>query len=315
MNTDPELTLPPNPEQTIPSPVPADPAALHAAEVGVAAEWQVGDVILNLYEVRQIHEGGNMGMVYRVHHRGWNTDLAVKSPRSDFFQTGHQKENFSQECETWINLGLHPHIVSCYYVRALGGIPRVFAEYVEGGSLKDWIDSRKLYAGGPEPALQRMLDIAIQFAWGLNYAHEHEQKLIHQDVKPANVMLTLEGVAKVTDFGLAKARAAAGESFVAGAGRSILVSSGGMTPAYCSPEQASREPLSRRTDIWSWGLSVLEMFAGEMFWSAGQAAAEALEFYAEQGPSDPAIPPMPKVVVTLLRTCFHKSPAVGYDAD
>ena len=136
------------------------------AENAVAAEWRVGDVILGLYEVKQIHEGGGMGLVYRVHHRGWNMDLAVKSPRREYFQNEAQKENFTHECETWINLGLHSHIVSCQYVRVLGGIPRVFAEYVEGGSLKEWIDSRKLYEGASQESLKRILDIAIQMAWG-----------------------------------------------------------------------------------------------------------------------------------------------------
>ena len=83
----------------------------------------MGDVILDLYDVKQIHESGGMGLVYRVHHRGWNMDLAVKSPRREYFQTEAQKENFIRECETWINLGLHPHIVSCHYVRTLGGMP------------------------------------------------------------------------------------------------------------------------------------------------------------------------------------------------
>jgi serine/threonine protein kinase len=190
-----------------------DPQALRSAEAQVALEWKVGDVILDLYELKQVHESGGMGLVYRAHHRGWNTDLAVKTPRSDYFKTEAQKENFARECETWINLGLHPHIVSCHYVRTLGGIPRVFAEYVEGGSLKDWIDSRKLYAGGPQEVLKRILDIAIQMAWGLHYAHEHEQGLVHQDVKPANVLMMPDGTAKVSDFGLARARAAAGEAF------------------------------------------------------------------------------------------------------
>jgi len=171
----------------------------------VAAEWKVGDVILDLYEVKQVHEGGGMGFVYRVHHRGWSSDLAVKSPRSDYFQTEAQKDDFTRECETWINLDLHPHIVSCHYVRTLGGIPRVFAEYVEGGSLKDWIDGRRLYGGGPQAALKRILDIAIQMAWGLHYAHE--QGVIHQDVKPANVLMLPDGTAKISDFGLAKAQA------------------------------------------------------------------------------------------------------------
>jgi len=279
--------------------------ALQQVEAQVSAEWQIGDVILDLYEVKAIHESGGMGLVYRVHHRGWNMDLAVKSPRAEYFQTEVQKENFIRECEAWINLGLHPHIVSCYYVRVLGGIPRVFAEYVEGGSLKDWIDDGRFYEGGLEKSLERILDIAIQFAWGLEYAHS--QGLVHQDVKPANVMMTRDGIAKVTDFGLAKARALTGESQII-TGRTILVSSGGMTPAYCSPEQAEGKPLSRKTDIWSWGVSVLEMFTGEVTWLSGQAAGEALESYLEVGVDDGVIPKMPYELTNVLRRCFQKNP-------
>jgi serine/threonine protein kinase len=184
--------------------------ALAQAEAQVAAEWQVGDTILDLYEVTALLGEGGMGKVYKVHHKGWNTDLAVKSPRPEIFAAAGGQENFVREAESWVNLGLHPHIISCYYVRTLGGIPRVFAEYVEGGSLSDWIRTKKLYEeGGPEKALERILDIAIQFAWGLHYAHK--QGLIHQDVKPANVMMTPDGTAQVTDFGLAKARGLAGE--------------------------------------------------------------------------------------------------------
>jgi predicted Zn finger-like uncharacterized protein len=128
--------------------------------------WRPGDVVLNLYEVKQVHEGGGMGLVYRVHHKGWNVDLAVKSPRPEFFRNERDKENFEREAETWVKLGLHPHTVSCYYVRRLEGIPRVFAEYVEGGTLGEAIHSGKLYEDGAGPALTRILDVAIQFAWG-----------------------------------------------------------------------------------------------------------------------------------------------------
>jgi len=261
----------------------AEPAAVAAAEEAVAAEWAEGDVILDLYEVAELLGEGGMGKVYRVRHRGWNLDLAVKSPRRGFFQTQEQKQNFVRECETWIALGLHPHTVSCHYVRTLGGIPRVFAEYVEGGSLADWIRSGKLYEGGPEATLKRILDVAIQFAWGLGYAHE--RGLIHQDVKPANVMLTPEGVAKVTDFGLAQARPVQQVEAPDGKGGTVLVRGRGMTPAYCSPEQAAGAELSRKTDIWSWGVSVLEMFIGERTWERGQAASLVLESYwdTEQG--------------------------------
>jgi serine/threonine protein kinase len=222
--------------------------------------WQIGDVILDQYEVTgKLGEGG-MGTVYKVHHRGWNIDLAVKCPRPEIFARVDGKKNFIGEAETWVNLSLHPHIVSCYYVRAVDEIPRIFAEYVTGGSLADWIRHRRLYEGGHLQVLERLLDIAIQFAWGLHTAHE--QGLVHQDIKPANVMLTPDGIVKVTDFGLAKARVMSGEQNSAdqSSPRSILVSSRGMTPAYCSPEQILGHALSRRTDIWSWGVSLMEMF-------------------------------------------------------
>ncbi|MCK4814833.1 serine/threonine protein kinase [bacterium] len=304
-----QATQPRQPDDlaTIAVPASKDAASIKAAEEQVALEWDVDDVILDLYEVKKVHRTGGMGLVYRVHHRNWNIDLAVKSPRADFFKTEAQKDNFISECETWINLGLHPNTVSCYYVRNLGGIPRVFAEYVEGGSLKDWIDNRKLYEGGKKKALERILDTAIQFSWGLQFAHE--KGLVHQDVKPANVMMTEDGTAKVTDFGLAKARAAAEEVTGSGAQQSILVSSGGMTPAYCSPAQANKQKLYHKTDIWSWGLSVLEMFTGEVTWMAGQTAPQALDGYLQTGAMDESIPKMPESLAELLRQCFQRKPA------
>jgi WD40 repeat protein len=276
-----------------------------AAEAKVGLDWRVGDVILDLYQVNGILGEGGMGKVYRVHHLGWDIDLAVKSPKPEQLKQAGGSENFIRECETWVDLGLHPNIVSCYYVRTLGGIPRVFAEFVDGGSLKDWIDQRRLYQGGGSAVLERMLDVAIQSAHGLDFAHT--QGLVHQDMKSANVMVTMDGIAKITDFGLAKARGASGASPMIG-GQSILVSSGGFTPAYCSPEQALHAPLTRKTDIWSWGLSVLEMFAGEVTWMAGQAADETLSGYQETGPEDDNIPVMPGGMVELLHQCFRKEP-------
>jgi WD40 repeat protein len=284
-----------------------DSQSAHLAEDRVPAEWNIGDIILDLYEVRQVYEGGGMGVVYRVHHRGWNIDLAVKSPRANYFHTEEQKKNFVRECETWINLGLHPHIVACHYVRALGEIPRVFAEYIECGSLKDWIDSRKLYEGGRQEALKRILDIAIQMAWGLRFAHE--QGLIHQDVKPANVLMTSDGTAKITDFGLAKARTAADEKGDGNTLKSFLATSGGMTPAYCSPEQANKQPLSRRTDIWSWALSVLEMIAGEAFWQSGVAAPEILQQLNDPSSANSRMLDFPPGMFELLSQCFALDPS------
>ncbi|GCE14502.1 tetratricopeptide repeat protein [Tengunoibacter tsumagoiensis] len=270
------------------------------------AIWKIGDIILSEYEVTGIVGEGGMGIVYKVYHRPWRMVMAVKSPRPEIFSRRGGKENFIHEAETWVNLSAYPHLVRCYAVHMLGGIPRVFAEYVEGGSLADWIRQRRLYAGGPDQVLERILDISIQFAWGLHFAHE--QGLVHQDIKPANVMLTPEGLAKVTDFGLAKARIIAGEEQQVSdgkSGQSILVSSGGMTLAYCSPEQAAGQALSRKTDIWSWGLSVLEMFTGEVTWTIGIAAQEVLSDYEGL---DPAIPKLPDDVINLLQKCFQPLP-------
>ncbi|MSR64895.1 MAG: hypothetical protein EXS18_03840 [Verrucomicrobiae bacterium] len=283
----------------------SDVPVLRPPEESVPAIWNVDDVILDLYEVKQVHEGGGMGIVYRVHHRQWNIDLAVKSPRPEYFTSEADKENFENECETWVKLGMHPNTVSCYYVRRLGGIPRVFAEYVEGGSLHDWIASSKVYEGGHDEALKRLIDIAIQFAWGLHYAHE--QGLIHQDVKPANVMMSIDGSAKVTDFGLAQARLTASESSDRGeAGKSVVVAGVGlMTKEYASPEQAEGRPLTRKTDIWSWAVSVLEMFTGEITWPSGTVAAAFLETLLQSGTANGAIPRIPEPIVELLRRCFQ----------
>ncbi|MCP4645996.1 MAG: protein kinase [bacterium] len=264
-------------------------------------EWKAGDVILGTYEVRRVVATGGMGKVYKVHHRGWGIDLAVKSPRPDILSRAQGAEFFERECELWVNLGLHPNIASCYYVRRLDGLPRVFAEYVSGGTLWSWVQSRHLYRGGAEKALSRILDVASQFAWGLRYAHS--QGLVHQDVKTANVLMTSGGVAKVTDFGLSKAVVMATKG-----DESATQTNTRGTVVYCSPEQARRENLTAATDIWSWAVSILEMFVGDVTWMAGQAADRSLETYLELGPEHESIPEMPEGMVDLLRRCLQAEP-------
>ena len=88
-----------------------------------STDWRVGDVILNLYEVTGILGEGGMGTVYKVLHRGWGLELAVKSPKAHVLAKAGGAENFEREAETWVNLGLHPHTVSCYYVRRVDEVP------------------------------------------------------------------------------------------------------------------------------------------------------------------------------------------------
>jgi WD40 repeat protein/serine/threonine protein kinase len=277
-----------------------------------AGNWRPGDLVLGLYEVREVITSGGMGLVHRVRHRGWNVDLAVKSPRSSYVESASGLRSFETEAEVWVELGLHPNTVSCVYVRRIDGLPRVFAEWVDGGDLAGAIESRRLYLGGPRTALARILDTAVQAAWGLEHAHDN--RLVHQDVKPANVLLTSDGTAKVTDFGLARARAAAMWAGSAADGRSLLAGYGGMTPAYCSPEQAAAAAgnhgavLTRTTDVWSWALTVLAMFAGGAPTRHGQAGAEVFAAFREGAEVDPMIPAMPSAVADLLARCLAHDP-------
>src|SRR5690349_13815555 len=123
--------------------------------------WQPGDVVLGLYEVRDVLRGG-MGVVHRVRHRGWRIDLAVKTPRPELLGSAAAVRRFEAEASTWVELGLHPHTVNCVYVRTVDGLPRVFAEWVDGGSLAEAVADGRLYAGGPRAALGRLLDVAVQ---------------------------------------------------------------------------------------------------------------------------------------------------------
>jgi serine/threonine protein kinase len=291
-------------------------AAPASADAEVPALWRVGDVIAGQYRVTRIHEHGGMGLVYRARHLGWDTDLAVKCPRPELFASAADQERFVAEAEAWVSLGLHPNICACHYVRVLGGIPRVFAEYVEGGSLREWIDDGRLYAGRGPAATARILDVAIQTAWGLH--HAHERGLVHQDVKPANVLIAV-GVdgsltAKVTDFGLARARAsvtptAGSAAATAAEGVSVLVPSGGLTRAYASPEQTDGRPLGRRSDVFSFAASVLELFTGGVVWMFGPAAGEALAAIRAEGVGDERLPDLPSDLADLLARCLEMEPS------
>jgi WD40 repeat protein/serine/threonine protein kinase len=272
---------------------------------GVPVEWKPGDLIVNLYEVIDVLGEGGMGKVFKVYHRGWNMPLAVKSPKAKTLLRRDGATNFERECETWVGLGLHPNIVSCYYVRRLGGIPRVFAEFVDGGSLWEFIEDGHIYKGGLKKALERVCDIGIQMAWGLQ--HAHDRGLVHQDVKPANVLMTKNETAKVTDFGLARARdlaaGVADEHYV-----DDRVESVGMTRVYCSPEQANRDKLTPKTDIWSWALCILQAFTVKVIWRKGTEGPEILNQFLELSKANQRLLPMPPLVADLLQRCFRLDP-------
>eukprot|EP00742_Colponemidia_sp_Colp-10_P005857 GILJ01006265.1.p1 GENE.GILJ01006265.1~~GILJ01006265.1.p1 ORF type:complete len:891 (+),score=155.32 GILJ01006265.1:49-2673(+) len=207
----------------------------------------------------------------------------------------------------------------------------LFVEYVSGGSLGDAIKNSSLLSGTSEETHERLLRLTMEMAQGLD--HIHDEGIIHQDFKPDNVLLTDTGVAKITDYGTSESRngvvsrAIALEAGPSGSisaddvdkadGQTLMVNVTGATPAYWSPEQAAafipQQPgapnsshfVTKRTDIYSWALSVIHMYAGNRFWKRGDRGQEILDAYLSQVPPPPAVP-MPPKLVDLLRQCLQQ---------
>lgn len=266
--------------------------------------WDPGSVILGEYTIEKELGRGGMGRVCLVKSKSTGRRFAIKLA---LIRDEKHRKAFLTELQTWIDLPEHPNIVPCRFFRTVGDEIVIFADYIEGGSLADWIAKRKL------TGLEQVLDVAIQFAWGLHAIHE--RGLIHQDVKPGNVLMTPDGVPMVTDFGLARARMRAPDGVFVSPDlthgqQSVLVSYGGMTPAYASPEQRSGKPLSRKTDIWSWGVSVLDMFVGGVSCPhGGHIAGEVLETLAESRELGQDSQSIPATLVAILKQCFHSDSA------
>ncbi|MFA6317603.1 MAG: SUMF1/EgtB/PvdO family nonheme iron enzyme [Elusimicrobiota bacterium] len=227
------------------------------------AGWRVGEVVDDLYEVASILGEGGFGSVHKVRHLGWHIDLAVKSPREDKVSSRKAMERFVHEANTWVGLGLHPHIVTCYFVRVVGGLPRIFIECLEGGSLKEWLEARRIVDA------RTALDIAIQI--GRAMERSHGAGLVHRDLKPGNCLMTPGGTLKVTDFGLAKlgeeeasepASELPREAAIAGIREATMTGRLG-TPEYMAPEQWSQAgKATAAADVWAFGVILFELMCG-----------------------------------------------------
>ena len=264
------------------------------------ASWDLGAVLLGEYEIQSLLGEGGMGRVYLVVSKSTGHRYALKTCK---LHGERERRHFFAELQTWINLPDHPNLVSCRFFRTIFDEIVIFSDFIDSGSLTDWIRQRRL------KELHEILDVAIQFAIGLHVIHE--SGLVHQDVKPGNVLVTKGRVAKVSDFGLARARqvvSATGAS-IDNRNTMLVPGVGYMTRQYASPEQAAGRPLSLKSDLWSWAVSVLEMFTGEVTWLTGQAASYVFEQYVDDGPIDKSLPAMPKTVATVLRNCFFLDPA------
>ncbi len=269
-----------------------------------AVQWETGKILLDGYEVMGLLGQGGMGSVYLVERTVSSGQLyfAVKTLLSSALENEDKKRMFLRELRTWIDLPDHPNLAACRFFRTVEDRLAIFSEFVGGGSLTEWIRRKKLLT------VEEILDVAIQFAWGLKAAHD--RGVVHQDIKPSNVLMTLDGIPKVTDFGLASVR----ETVQIGSvelenikDETEEISSSGMTLAYCSPEQILGEKISRRTDMWSWAVSILEIFTGRIVWNLGIAAPATLAKLAGGTRIEP-YPRIPPGLADILRRCFMKEP-------
>ncbi|MBI4025314.1 MAG: protein kinase [Verrucomicrobia bacterium] len=274
--------------------------------------WRIGDVIDGLYEVKGVLGEGGFGRVYQVHHRNWNTDLAAKCLRPTLVASEKHRRDFVRECEGWIELGLHPNIVSCYYVRALGGTLRIFSEFMDGGSLAQWI------AAGRVEDWKLLLDLAIQTCDGLAYAHE--KGLVHRDVKPANCLMTQDGSLKITDFGIASGLGrVSGNALPMVEGiqwTGTMTMEGGVcgSPPYMPPEQwePGQTQVGPWSDIYAFGVMLFEMACGERPFDEGHESplvVKARHQTAEIPDPTQVRDDIPNDLSALISGCLNKEPS------
>ena len=158
----------------------------------------VGDWIGDRFEIFDVHEGG-MSLVYVVHdHLGKSgrTVVALKTLKDELLRHKIRRSRFATECRLWVQLGQHPNIVQAYAVEIIEGKPYVVLELVQGGDLVRWIGSRRLN-------LVQSLRFGVQFCQGMEHA-TRQGLSCHRDIKPGNLLITEDGVLKITDFGLAR---------------------------------------------------------------------------------------------------------------
>jgi eukaryotic-like serine/threonine-protein kinase len=202
---------------------------------------------LGRYLVRGELGRGAMGVVYKATDSVLERTVAVKTVNMALEREGVEKyeARFYQEARAAGSLN-HPSIVTVYDVGKEDNVAYMAMEFIEG------LELRTLVAEGRPLPLAQAVSIAAQVAEGLGYAHEHG--VVHRDIKPANIMVLNDGAVKITDFGIARMRAAADELTQTG----VMLGS----PKYMSPEQVIGKRADHRSDIFSLGVILYEMLTG-----------------------------------------------------
>ena len=204
---------------------------------------------LGKYVLEGVLGEGAMGVVYRARDPALDRDVAIKTIRASGFPAevlAELRMRFQREAKSAARLS-HPGIVQIYDCCDAGGVAYLVMEFVDGRSLKETL------AAGERLPVDAAVRLGADVLDALEHAHEHG--VVHRDIKPANVMLGRDGVAKLTDFGIARLDV-----------EGLTVTQAGQiigTPGYMAPEQVQGHPATKSTDIYAAGVMIYELVTGE----------------------------------------------------
>ena len=254
---------------------------------------EVGSFLSDRYEILSKVGAGGMSDVYKAKDHILSRFVAIKVLKQEFSEDSSFVTKFRAEAQSAAGLE-HPNIVNIYDVGSENGMYYIVMEYVEGITLKTYIEKKG------QLSFKESASIAIQVARGIESAHN--KNIIHRDIKPQNIIISTEGKVKVTDFGIAKATS------------SNTISSDVMGSVhYASPEQARNGFVDGRSDIYSLGIVMFEMVTGRVPFDGETTVAVALQHLQEEiaRPSKYA-PDLPISFEKIILKCTQKTPDRRY---
>lgn len=254
---------------------------------------EIGSFLSDRYEILSKVGAGGMSDVYKAKDHILSRFVAIKVLKQEFSEDSSFVTKFRAEAQSAAGLE-HPNIVNIYDVGSENGLYYIVMEYVEGITLKTYIEKKG------QLSFKESASIAIQVARGIEAAHN--KNIIHRDIKPQNIIISTDGKVKVTDFGIAKATS------------SNTISSDVMGSVhYASPEQARNGFVDGRSDIYSLGIVMFEMVTGRVPFDGDTTVAVALQHLQEEI-ARPSIyaPDLPISFEKIILKCTQKAPDRRY---
>ena len=254
-----------------------------------------GRLLGNRYEIIENVGNGGMATVYKAKDHVLNRFVAVKVLRDEFTTDDEFVKRFNVEAQAAASL-THPNIVSVYDVGSEGDVHYIVMELIKGKTLKEIINEDGALSW------KWSLNVAIQIASALETAHKN--KIIHRDIKPHNIIITEDGIAKVTDFGIAKA---VSNSTITAFGTTLG------SVHYFSPEHARGGYTDAKSDLYSLGVVLYEMVTGKVPFNADTPVSVALKHMQEEAEEPININPnIPVAVNKIIMKAMQKEISLRY---